>query len=65
MKYDERKNFSKLMLDNIIAAYEKSQIGVILQAPFNSTNDTDWNDQLKIMRYLKVKFDFKDELKFN
>lgn len=64
MNYLERQSFSKLMLDNVIAAYEKSRLGLILKAPFFSGGAEDWADQLKMLRYLQTKLDFNDELNF-
>jgi len=64
MNHVQRRQFSKIMVDNVIAAYEKSMLGVMLKAPFDSNNAEDWNKQLELMRYMKAKFAFKDELNF-
>lgn len=62
MNHIQRRQYSKVMVDNVIAAYEKSMLGILLHAPFQSNDPEEWNEQLKLMRYMKAKFEYEDEL---
>ena len=64
MNMEDKKTFSRLILRNLIAAYQRSKLDVLLEAPFYTNNVEEWTLYLKVMRYVKIKFDFKDNLEF-
>ena len=43
MNYSEKKKFSNIMLDNIIAAYNESMLDVMLEAPFHTNSLDEWD----------------------
>ena len=53
MSFAEKKRFSNIMLENALAAYHGSMLDVMLEAPFHSTSEDDWNEQYKLMLSLQ------------
>lgn len=52
----ERRQFSKIMMENVIAAYNQSMIGEVLKAPFQTNDVSEWQAQLDFLRHINVKY---------